>query len=162
MSEAEDKSGNLGEEGQHHHYPHHPMHSAQQLPHQPHPQPASSSSGSPTLSGNDEEEEHLDKIPENEAPKADESHHQSDYLHSTLESHKHNTHAFDRASDVESLRHSLYPVTSYASQIGGEGGIEDGEVERPAGEKDPNLVEWDGPDDKNNPYNWYNRALGFN
>jgi len=162
MSELEEKTGNVGEEGQHHQYPHHPLHSAQQLPHQPHPQPtASSSSGSPTLSGNDDED-HLEKIPENAAPRADESHHHSDHLHSTLDSHKHNTHAFERASDVESIRPSLYPVTSYASQIGGEGGIEDGEIERPPGEKDPNLVEWDGPDDKNNPYNWYTRHLGFN
>lgn len=64
-----------------------------------------------------------------------------------------NTEEFRRASDVESQRPSLYPVTSYASQIGGEGDFAD-EDEEETGERDPNLVEWDGPDDPENPYNW--------
>ena len=74
---------------------------------------------------------------------------------SALESHKFNVEGFHRASDVESQRPSLYPVTSYASQIGGEGTFADEDVPE-AGERDPNLVEWDGPDDPQNPYNWYN------
>ena len=151
MSELDEKL-TIHESEEHHHYPHHSMHSVQQLPHQPHPlNSTSSSSGSPTISVYDDDE-HLDKILEDSAATPDQ---RQSHLHPTIESHKLNTHTFERASDVESIRHGLYPIPSYASQIGGEGGIEDGEVQRPAGEKDPNLVEWDGPDDKNNPYNWY-------
>ena len=72
---------------------------------------------------------------------------------SALDAHKFNTEGFGRASDVESQRPSLYPVTSYASQIGGEGDFAD-EDDDQTGERDPNLVEWDGPDDPENPYNW--------
>jgi hypothetical protein len=76
---------------------------------------------------------------------------------SALDSHAYNAEGYGRASDVESQRpSSLYPVTSYASQIGGEGTFEDDEPEAAAGgERDPNLVEWDGPEDPHNPYNWY-------
>jgi hypothetical protein len=73
---------------------------------------------------------------------------------SALDNHKFNAEGFRRASDVESQRPSLYPVTSYASQIGGEGTFADEDVPE-SGERDPNLVEWDGPDDPHNPYNWY-------
>lgn len=77
---------------------------------------------------------------------------------SAIVSH-HETHhhgeGFGRASEIESARsESLYPVISYASQIGGVGGVEDEpEIDQTA-EKDPNLVEWDGPNDPKNPYNW--------
>jgi hypothetical protein len=74
---------------------------------------------------------------------------------SALDNHKFNAEGFGRASDVESQRPPLYPVTSYASQIGGEGTFADEDVPE-SGERDPNLVEWDGPDDPHNPYNWYN------
>jgi len=67
--------------------------------------------------------------------------------------HINNSETFERASDVESGRPSLYPVTSYASQIGGEGESFPDEG-MPQSEKDPNLVEWDGPNDPANPYNW--------
>lgn len=102
---------------------------------------------SPTISVTDEE--HVDKI------MTDSSHGSDSRRHSLEESHRMNADAFERASDVESNRPSIYPVISYASQIGGEGGIEDPEHEKhETGEKDPNLVEWDGPNDPKNPYNW--------
>jgi hypothetical protein len=102
---------------------------------------------SPTISVTDED--HDDKI------MTDSSHGSDSRRHSLEESHRMNAHAFERASDVESNRHTIYPVISYASQIGGEGGIEDPEHEKhEIGEKDPNLVEWDGPNDPKNPYNW--------
>ena len=85
---------------------------------------------------------------------------------SAVESHR-GTHldveAFGRPSDVESARPaSLYPSISYASQIGGVGGVEDEPEINETTEKDPNLVEWDGPNDPRNPYNWYPyfRGLG--
>jgi len=68
------------------------------------------------------------------------------------------------SNDIEKLRRSpedceresheseLYPVTSYASQIGGGGEVF---PEEPSQTKDPNLVDWDGPNDPANPYNWY-------
>ena len=80
------------------------------------------------------------------------SHDPDNRQHSGMRTHKLNTDAFDRVSDIESARHSLYYVASYISQIGGEGGVPDDEVQN--GEKDPNLVEWDGPNDPANPYNW--------
>lgn len=102
---------------------------------------------SPTIFVTDED--HDDKI------MTDSSHGSDSRRHSLEESHRMNAHAFERASDVESNRHTIYPVISYASQIGGEGGIEDPEHEKhEIGEKDPNLVEWDGPNDPKNPYNW--------
>jgi len=67
-----------------------------------------------------------------------------------VETHKENLEAFERASDLENERPSLYPVTSYASQIGGEGSFPLEE----SPQDDPNLVQWDGPDDPANPYNW--------
>jgi hypothetical protein len=85
---------------------------------------------------------------------SDLSHGSSSRTPSALDSHKLNAEEFTRASDVESQRPSLYPVTSYASQIGGEGTFADDDAEE-SGEPDPNLVEWDGPDDPHNPYNWY-------
>jgi hypothetical protein len=106
------------------------------------------SSGSPTISATDDS--HTEKSTTRW------SHGSDNRPHSTLEAHKLNADAFSRSSDVESARHELYPVTSYASQIGGEGGpIPDEEEEvDPNAEKDPNLVEWDGPNDPANPYNW--------
>ena len=105
------------------------------------------SMSSPTISVTDEE--HVEKVV------SDSSHGSDSRRHSLAESHRMNGEAFERASDVESNRHTLYPVISYASQIGGEGGIEDPEHEKhETGEKDPNLVEWDNPKDPNNPYNW--------
>lgn len=72
-----------------------------------------------------------------------------------LDSHRLNVDKFLKPSDLESGRLSLHPMISYASQIGGEGGvIPDNDVDECA-EKDPNLVEWDGPNDPANPYNWY-------
>jgi hypothetical protein len=73
-----------------------------------------------------------------------------------LQTHNHNVDTFERASSIEDTRPALYPVTSYASQVGGEGIFREEELEdiREEGEKDPNLVEWDGPKDPNNPYNW--------
>jgi hypothetical protein len=59
-----------------------------------------------------------------------------------------------RASDVESGRRSLYNVTSYVSEIGGEGTYMSQELPEIPEKKDPNLVEWDGPNDPMNPYNW--------
>jgi len=60
-----------------------------------------------------------------------------------------------RASEVESERCSLYPVTSYASTIGGGGPFPSIQNPEPQNEpKDPNVVEWDGPKDPANPYNW--------
>ena len=55
-------------------------------------------------------------------------------------------------------------MTSYASQIGGEGEFPDEKIEKieKNGEKDPNLVEWDGPHDPANPYNWYIYSSFFN
>lgn len=85
---------------------------------------------------------------------SDSSHTGSERTPSALERHKFNVEGFHRASDVESQRPSLYPVTSYASQIGGEGTFADEDVPE-TGERDPNLVEWDGPEDPQNPYNWY-------
>ena len=102
----------------------------------------------PTISVTDED--HVEKV-------ITESSHGSDSRrHSLAETHRMNNEAFERASDVESNhRPIIYPVISYASQIGGEGGIEDPEHEKiQTGEKDPNLVEWDGPNDPKNPYNW--------
>lgn len=109
----------------------------------------SSVSGSPTISYFDES--HVEKITTDSSPES------YSRPHSALDSHRTNVDIFGRSSDVESLRHSLYPVTSYASQIGGEGGLPDEEVEE-NGEKDDNLVEWDGPNDPANPYNWYVRG----
>jgi hypothetical protein len=80
------------------------------------------------------------------------AHHSDDHRPIT-DSEKLNVEPFRRSS-LESGRSSLYPVTSYASQIGGEGGIEDDDGREETPGKDPNLVEWDGPDDPNNPYNW--------
>jgi hypothetical protein len=107
-------------------------------------------SSSPTLSSEEEKEEKGEKA--GDLPSEDALAHS----HTALEQHKHNTEAHEWASDLEDQRPALYPVTSYASQIGGEGFIDEDEDETPREnvEKDPNLVEWDGPDDPNNPYNW--------
>jgi hypothetical protein len=107
-------------------------------------------SSSPTLSSEEEKEEKGEKA--GDLPSEDALVHS----HTALEQHRHNTEAHERASDLEDQRPALYPVTSYASQIGGEGFIDEDEDETPREnvEKDPNLVEWDGPDDPNNPYNW--------
>lgn len=81
-------------------------------------------------------------------------HESNNSRHSEFRSDKSSVVAFERASEVESARHSLYPVTSYAGQIGGEdSGLPDKLPD--SGEKDPNLVEWEGLDDPENPYNWY-------
>jgi hypothetical protein len=80
--------------------------------------------------------------------------HRSDSeLNCALESHKLDADTFARSSDAESGRHSLRAVTSYAGQIGDNEGLPNEEVDQ-SDEKDPNLVEWDGPDDLANPYNW--------
>jgi hypothetical protein len=82
---------------------------------------------------------------------------------SLLESHTHNVDTYGRSASLEDTRPSLYPVTSYASQIGGEGTFREEELEdiREEGEKDPNLVEWDGPKDPANPFNWYVSSYAY-
>jgi len=54
--------------------------------------------------------------------------------------------------DVENGQQTLYPITSYASQIGGDGAF--AEEVFPTEEKDANSVDWDGAEDPANPYNW--------
>jgi hypothetical protein len=105
-------------------------------------------SETPTVSSEEEKEEKISNLPSEEA---------LSHSHTALEHHKHNVEALGQVSDVEDQRPSLYPVTSYASQIGGEGFIDEDPEETPQEnvERDPNLVEWEGPDDPNNPYNWY-------
>lgn len=109
--------------------------------------PTRQSTSSPTLASSDGNE--LEKI-------ANPTH-----LHSSspVENLHLNADTYERSSSLEDTRPSLYPVTSYASQIGGEGIFREEELEdiREEGEKDPNLVEWDGPKDPKNPYNWYFR-----
>ena len=65
-----------------------------------------------------------------------------------------NAEAFERASEIENACSSLCPVTSYVTQIAGDGGGVSDEKSR-NGDKNPNLVEWNGPNDPANPYNWY-------
>lgn len=86
---------------------------------------------------------------------SDSSHCSDNRRASALDPHGMNAETFRRSYDLESGRPSLYNMTSYASQIGGEGGpIPDEDVDEST-EKDPNLVEWDGHNDPANPYNWY-------
>lgn len=106
---------------------------------------ASSMPLSPTISSFDES--HIEKI-------TNSSHESDSRPQSGLDSYDINGDAFVKASDMESWRGSLYQVNSYASHIGGEGGLPDAEEAREKGEKDPNLVEWDDPNDCANPYNW--------
>jgi hypothetical protein len=95
-------------------------------------------------------EDHVEK-----SGTSDSSHASDNCRNSALDSHRMNAEMFGKLRDLESGRLSLYPMTSYASQIGGEGGlIFDEDVDKSI-EKDPYLVEWDGPNDPENPYNWY-------
>jgi hypothetical protein len=71
-----------------------------------------------------------------------------------LSVHRLKAESYRRSAEIEDARPGLYPVTSYASQIGGEGDLGMPEEVDETEEKDPNLVEWDGPDDPANPYNW--------
>jgi hypothetical protein len=109
--------------------------------------PTRQSTSSPTLASSDGNE--LEKM-------ASPTH---SHGSSPVENHHLNVDTYQRSSSLEDTRPSLYPVTSYASQIGGEGIFREEELEdiREEGEKDPNLVEWDDPKDPNNPYNWYRR-----
>jgi hypothetical protein len=106
-------------------------------------------SGAMTLSSLDES--HLEKIPTG-------SSHASDSRYNfVLPSRKLSHESFERASHVESTRASLYPITSYPSRMGNVGGVDEEEDGESGGnsDKDPDLVEWDGPNDPANPYNWY-------
>jgi hypothetical protein len=60
-------------------------------------------------------------------------------------------HDENKFLDLECQR--LRQVPSYASQVGGDGGLPEEEVDE-NGRKDKNLVDWDGPHDSANPYNW--------
>jgi hypothetical protein len=120
----------------------------------PHGSSLQMASQSPTISSSNGS--HLEKHTKSDSEELATPRHSS-----ATESHHERHHpgeGFGRASEVESLRPpSLYPSISYASQIGGVGGVEDEpEIDQTA-EKDPNLVEWDGPNDPKNPYNWYSR-----
>lgn len=83
------------------------------------------------------------------------SHCSDNRLDYDINSRNMNAETFGRSPDLESGRLSLFPMISYVSQIGGEGGPIPGEDVNVSTEKDPNLVEWDGPSDPVNPYNWY-------
>lgn len=86
---------------------------------------------------------------------SDSSHNSDIRLDYNLNSRNMNDETFGRSPNLESGRLSFFPMISYVSQIGGEGGPIPGEDVHISTEKDPDLVEWDGPNDPANPYNWY-------